>query len=77
MSPFLIGKGGLFGSGLPLRKALSISKDLSGWDNGVEWPAPLTVAKVRMFPYTWVHPATYSIKHQNKLLLNIKHKKER
>ena len=47
------------GRGLPPRNARNKTSDLSGWENGASWDAPLMVAKERMLPYTCVHPPTW------------------
>jgi len=49
------------GSGFPSKNALSSTSDLSGWENGASWAAPLTVANDKMSPYTCVQPATWKL----------------
>lgn len=46
------------GSGFPSKNAFSSTSDLSGWENGASWAAPLTVANDKMSPYSCVQPAT-------------------
>lgn len=53
------------GKGPPRRNARNRTSDLSGWENGASWDAPLMVAKERMFPYTCVQPPTWKPQNDN------------
>ena len=59
----------IVGSDFPSKNAFSSTNDLPGCENGASWDAPLMVANDNMLPYTCVHPATWKIKYQNKLVL--------
>lgn len=50
----------VFGNLLFAMKDLKRASALPGWDNGTMWEAPLTVANVSIFPYSVVHPPTYT-----------------
>lgn len=46
------------GKGLFSKNDLNKTSDLLGCEKGASWEAPLMVANVRVFAYTWVHPPT-------------------